>query len=67
MSFADFFLIFFCKSLSRQKVESQKFWQKKNSLPFSIKKGVLTSLSRLIYSRALQCLDIAKLFLQTFI
>ena len=40
MSFADFFLIFFCKSLSRQKVESQKFWQKKLVTIFNQKRGV---------------------------
>ena len=40
MSFADFLAIF-CRSLP-PKSWSQKFWQK-NSLPFSIKKGVLTS------------------------
>ena len=67
MSFADFFLIFFFAKVCPAKKLSLKSFGKKNSLPFSIKKGVLTSLSRLIYSRALQCLDIAKLFLQTFI
>ena len=65
MSFADFFRNFFAKFAAKKLVS--KVLAKKNSLPFSIKKGVLTSLSRLIYSRALQCLDIAKLFLQTFI
>ena len=45
MSFADFFLILFFAKVCPSKKLSLKSFGKKNSLPFSIKKGVLTSLS----------------------